>query len=60
LVAGKAPAKQIYVLWNGNRCPKEKVLNFPETSMSIQVKSDVYGSRETPWMIFRTKFIGCR
>jgi hypothetical protein len=44
LVASKARAKQLYVPWHGNRCPIEKVLNFPETSMSIQVKSVVYSS----------------
>jgi hypothetical protein len=38
LVAGIARAKHLYVPWHGNRCPQEKVLNFPETSMSIQVK----------------------
>jgi hypothetical protein len=53
LVAGIACAKHIYAPWHGNRCPKEKVLNFPETSMSIQVKSFVYSSSEGPWRIFR-------
>jgi hypothetical protein len=37
LVAGIACAKHLYAPWHGNRCPIEKVLNFPETSMSIQV-----------------------
>jgi hypothetical protein len=44
LVAGIACSKHLYVPWHGNRCPIEKVLNFPETSMSIQVKSVVYSS----------------
>jgi hypothetical protein len=35
LVAGIACAKQFYVPWHGNSCPIEKVLNFPETIMSI-------------------------
>jgi hypothetical protein len=37
LVACIACAKHLYAPWHGNRCPIEKVLNFPETSMSIQV-----------------------
>jgi hypothetical protein len=53
LVAGKARAKHLNAPWQGNRCHVEKVLNFPDTSMSIHVKSVVYGSRGTPWMIFR-------
>jgi hypothetical protein len=53
LVAGIAPAKHLYVPWRGNRCPIEKFLNFPETSMSIHVKSVVYSSRGGLWMIFR-------
>jgi hypothetical protein len=31
----------------------KKVINFPETSMSIEVKSIVYSSSGGPWMIFR-------
>jgi hypothetical protein len=46
LVAGIARAKQLYAPWHGNRCHIEKVLNFPETSISIHVKSVVYGSSE--------------
>jgi hypothetical protein len=42
LVAGIARAKHLYAHWRGNRCPLEKVLNFPETSICIQVKSVVY------------------
>jgi hypothetical protein len=53
LVACIACAKHLYAPWHGNRCPIEKVLNFPETSMSIQVKSVVYSSSGGPWMIFR-------
>jgi hypothetical protein len=53
LVAGIACAKHLYAPWHGNRYPIEKVLNFPETSMSIQVKSVVYGSRGGPRMTFR-------
>jgi hypothetical protein len=53
LVTSIACAKGLYAPWRGNRCPIEKVLNFPETSMSIQVKSVVYSSRGGPWMIFR-------
>jgi hypothetical protein len=53
LVAGIACAKHLYAPWHGNRCHVEKVLNFPETSMSIQVKSVEYSSSEGPWMIFR-------
>jgi hypothetical protein len=53
LVAGIACAKHLYAPWHGNRCLIEKVLNFPETSMSIQVKSVVYGSKGGLWMIFR-------
>jgi hypothetical protein len=53
LVASIARAKHLFAPWRGNRCPKEKVLNFPETSMSIQVKSVVYGSRGGLWMTFR-------
>jgi hypothetical protein len=53
LVTGIACAKHLYAPWPGNRCPMEKVLNFPETSMSIQVKSVVYSSSRHPWMIFR-------
>jgi hypothetical protein len=53
LVAGIARAKHLYAPWRGNRCPVEKVLNFPETSMSIQIKSVVCSSRGGPWMIFR-------
>jgi hypothetical protein len=33
--------------------PIEKVLNFPETSMSIQVKSVENSSKGGPWKIFR-------
>jgi hypothetical protein len=36
LVTGIARAKRLYATWHSNRCPIEKVLNFPETSMSIQ------------------------
>jgi hypothetical protein len=53
LVAGKARTKHLYVPWHSNRSPIEKVLNFPETSMSIQVKSVIYSSSEDPWKIFR-------
>jgi hypothetical protein len=53
LVTGIACAKHLYAPWHGNCCPIEKVLNFPETSMSIQVKSVVYSSSVGPWMIFR-------
>jgi hypothetical protein len=53
LVASIARAKHFYVPWRGNRCPIEKVLNFPDTSMSIQVESVVYSSRGGPWMLFR-------
>jgi hypothetical protein len=53
LVAGIASAKHLYAPWCGNGCHVEKVLNFPETSMSIQGKSVVYSSRGDPWMIFR-------
>jgi hypothetical protein len=53
LVAGIARAKHLYAPWRGTRCHVEKVLNFPETSMSIQVKSVVYNSNASPWMIFR-------
>jgi hypothetical protein len=53
LAASIARAKQLYVPWHGNRCPIEKVLNFPETSMSIQVNSVVYSSRGGLWMTFR-------
>jgi hypothetical protein len=53
LVASIAHAKQLYVPWRGNRCPIEKVLNFPDTSMSIQVESVVYSSRGGPCLIFR-------
>jgi hypothetical protein len=49
LVASIARAKQL----RGNRCPIEKVLNFPETSMSIQVESVVHSSRGGPWVTFR-------
>jgi hypothetical protein len=52
LVAGIAGAKHFYAPWRGNRCHVEKVLNFPETSMSIQVKSVVYSSSEGLWMLF--------
>jgi hypothetical protein len=41
LVAGIARAKHLYVPWRGNGYRIEKVLNFPETCMSIQVKSVV-------------------
>jgi hypothetical protein len=51
LVASTARAKHLY--WRGNRCRIEKVLNFPETSMSIQVKSVIYSSTGDPWMIIR-------
>jgi hypothetical protein len=51
--AGIARAKHLYAPWHGNHCPIEKVLNFPETSMSIQVKSVVYSSNAGPWLIFR-------
>jgi hypothetical protein len=53
LVAGIARAKHLYAPWRDNRCPMEKVLNFPETSMSIHVKSVVYSSSAGPWMIFK-------
>jgi hypothetical protein len=53
LVAGIASAKHLYAPWRGNRCHIEKVLNVPETSMSIHVKSVVYSSNEGPLMIFR-------
>jgi hypothetical protein len=53
LVTSIARAKHLYAPWRGNRCHIEKVLNFPETSMSIQVKSVVYSSRGGPWMIFK-------
>jgi hypothetical protein len=53
LVTGIACAKHLYAPWHGNRCPIEKVLNFPETSMSIQVKNVENSSRGGPWMIFR-------
>jgi hypothetical protein len=53
LVAGIARAKHLYAPWHGSSCPRENVLNFPETCMSIQVKSVVYGSNAGPWMIFR-------
>jgi hypothetical protein len=53
LVAGIARAKYLYAPWHGNHCPVEIVLNFPETSMSIQVKSVVKSSNAGPWMIFR-------
>jgi hypothetical protein len=53
LVTGIARAKHLFAPWHGNCCPIEKVLNFPETSMSIQVKSVVYSSKGGPWMIFR-------
>jgi hypothetical protein len=53
LVTGIARAKHLYAPWRGNRCPIEKVLNFPETSLSIQVKSVVYGSSGGLWMIIR-------
>jgi hypothetical protein len=52
LVAGIARAKHLYAPWHGNRCPIKKVLNFPETSMSIQVKSVVYSSQGGLWIIF--------
>jgi hypothetical protein len=60
LVTGITRAKRLYGPWRGNQCPIEKVLNFPETSMSIQVKSVVYSSRGGPWMIFRVQFINYR
>jgi hypothetical protein len=44
LFAGIARAKHLYAHWRSNRCRIEKVLNFPETSMSIQVKSAVNSS----------------
>jgi hypothetical protein len=53
LVAGIARAKHLYAHWRGNRCRIEKVLNFPETSMSIQIKNVVYSSNGDPWLIFR-------
>jgi hypothetical protein len=53
LVAGKARAKHLYAHWRSNRCRIEKVLIFPETCMSIQVKSVVYRSSGGPWMIIR-------
>jgi hypothetical protein len=53
LVAGIARAKHLYARWRVKRFPIEKVLNFPETSMSIHVKFVVYSSRGGPWMIFR-------
>jgi hypothetical protein len=53
LVAGIARAKHLYAHWRGNRFRKEKVSNFPETSMSIQVKSVIYSSNAGLWMIFR-------
>jgi hypothetical protein len=42
-VAGIARAKHLNAPWHGNRCPIEKVLNFPETSMCVQAESVVYG-----------------
>jgi hypothetical protein len=48
LVASIACAKHIYAPWHGSSCPIEKVLNFPETIMSIQVKSNVYSFRGSP------------
>jgi hypothetical protein len=53
LVASIARAKHIYAPWHGNSCPIEKVLNFPETIMSIQVNSVVYSSKGGLWMTFR-------
>jgi hypothetical protein len=52
LVAGIARAKHLYAPWRVNPCHIEKVLNFPETSMSIHVKCVVYSSNAGPWMIF--------
>jgi hypothetical protein len=52
LVAGIARAKHLYAPWHGKRFPVEKVLNFPETSISIHVKSVVYSSNAGPGMIF--------
>jgi hypothetical protein len=46
LVAGIAREKHLNAPWRGNRCPVEKVLNFPETSMSIHVKCVVTFPRE--------------
>jgi hypothetical protein len=48
LVAEIAREKHLYARWHGNRCHIEKVLNFPETSMSIHVKSVVYSSSTGP------------
>jgi hypothetical protein len=53
LVAGIARAKHLYAPWHSNRCPIEKVLNFPETSMCVQAESVAYSSRGGPWMIIR-------
>jgi hypothetical protein len=53
LVAGIARAKQLYAPVHGNRCHIEKVINFPETIMSLQVKTVKYSSSGGPWMIFR-------
>jgi hypothetical protein len=53
LVAGIARAKHLYAHWRGSGFRIEKVLNFPETSMSIEVKSIVYSSSGDPWMKFR-------
>jgi hypothetical protein len=51
LVAGIARAKHLYAPWRGNRCPIEKVLNFPETSMCVQAESVAYSSKGGLWMI---------
>jgi hypothetical protein len=53
LVASIARAKHLFAPWPGKRCLLEKVFNFPETSMSIQVKSVVYGSSGGLWMLIR-------
>jgi hypothetical protein len=55
LGAGIARAKHLYAPWRGNRCPVEKVLNFPETSMCVIAESVVYSSKGGPLMIFRSQ-----
>jgi hypothetical protein len=56
LVAVTARVKHLYAHWRGNRCRKEKVLNFPETNMSTQIKSVIYGYGGGLWMIIRGQF----
>jgi hypothetical protein len=60
LVTGIACAKHLYAPWHGNRCHIEKVLNFPETSMSIKVKRLSTAPAETHGLYSEAKFIGCR